>query len=77
MLSLREDLIGAEYTQELKKLQDHARPIPYSEVHKVIQQAFGQSPQNLFKAFEKKKPHTLLLPIVYHILKEKVYVNNK
>lgn len=53
MLSLREDLIGAEYTQELKKLQDHARPIPYSEVHKVIQQAFGQSPQNLFKTFEK------------------------
>lgn len=53
MLSLREDLIGAQYAQELKRLQDHARPMPYSEVHKVIQQAFGKSPQNLFKTFEK------------------------
>lgn len=53
MLSLREDLIGAEYARELKKLQENARPMPYSDVHKIIQQAFGHSPQNLFKTFEK------------------------
>lgn len=53
MFSLREDLLGMEYARELKKLQDHARPMPYSDVHKIIQQAFGHSPQNLFKTFEK------------------------
>ncbi len=53
-ISTRTDLLPPEYIVELSKLQDDAPSIPYEEVRKVIESELGESPELLFKCFEKE-----------------------
>ena len=38
IMSTRTELLPPEMIDELKKLQDHVKPLPFSEVHKVLRQ---------------------------------------
>lgn len=40
LLSTRPDLIPIEFANELKKLQDHVSPVPFSEIEKILQIKF-------------------------------------
>lgn len=53
-LSVRTDLLPAEYITELVKLQDDVAPISMEEVGAVILDEMGQPPEQLFASFEGK-----------------------
>ncbi|MCB2181416.1 MAG: AarF/ABC1/UbiB kinase family protein [Desulfobulbaceae bacterium] len=53
ILSSRPDLIPLEYIFELSKLQDKVPSFPYEEVSLLIQDELGQSPEKVFKHFDK------------------------
>src|SRR3989344_4010264 len=40
LLSLRPDLIPKEYCKEFSRLQDNVRPVPFTEIKKVIESEF-------------------------------------
>jgi ubiquinone biosynthesis protein len=54
MLSLRGDLTPKDFCEEFAKLQDHVKPIPYSQVKKVIETDFGKPIEKIFLEFDKK-----------------------
>ncbi|MBU4478701.1 MAG: AarF/ABC1/UbiB kinase family protein [Candidatus Omnitrophica bacterium] len=54
LLSLRPDLLPAEYIQELQKLQTKAGTFPFSEVRRIIKEDFGREIEAIFKSFEEK-----------------------
>lgn len=54
MLSLRPDLIPADIAAELKKLQDKAHPLPFSEIRKQIEDEFQCEPELLFGEIEEQ-----------------------
>jgi len=53
ILSVRPDLIPADFTHELSKLQDEVPPFPFSEVSKTIETEFGSPPEELFDFFDE------------------------
>jgi ubiquinone biosynthesis protein len=54
ILSMRADLVGEAFSQELSKLQSHAPPFSYEEAKKILQEELGASPEARFKSFEEK-----------------------
>lgn len=54
LLSLRPDLIPAEYVKEFEQMQDEVPPFPYSEVKKVIESELKRPIKKLFKEFDSK-----------------------
>lgn len=54
VLSMRADLVGEPLSRELSKLQSDVAPFPYDEVRRIVMEAFGASPDALFKSFEEK-----------------------
>ncbi len=52
ILSTRPDLIGAELTEELSKLQSNTPADDYEQVSKTIKAELGSSPDDLFESFE-------------------------
>lgn len=52
MLSTRRDLIPLDIADELAKLQDQVPPFAYSEVEKIIAQAYSLPLNQVFSAFE-------------------------
>jgi ubiquinone biosynthesis protein len=52
MLASRRDLLPAEWTDELAKLQSEARPFSWDEARGVLLAEFGQEPESLFAAIE-------------------------
>jgi hypothetical protein len=48
MLSLREDLLPPEWTEELAQLRSSAAPVPFDEILPVIEHALGDSPSKVF-----------------------------
>lgn len=53
MLSTRRDLIPLDIADELAKLQDQVPPFAYSEVEKIIQEAFSLPLNQVFSDFEQ------------------------
>ncbi len=53
ILSVRPDLIPADFTRELSKLQDEVPPFPFSEASKAIETEFGSPPEELFDFFDE------------------------
>ena len=53
ILSVRPDLIPADFTRELSKLQDEVPPFPFSEASKAIETEFGSPPGELFDFFDE------------------------
>jgi ubiquinone biosynthesis protein len=54
VLSMRADVVGAELSEELSKLQSNAEPFSYDEARQTIQDELGQFPEDLFRSFEEK-----------------------
>lgn len=54
LLSLRSDLIPQEYCDEFAKLQDSVKPIPFSDVKKVIEAELGKPLNKIFSSFDEK-----------------------
>ncbi|GAB5544596.1 MAG: AarF/UbiB family protein [Sandaracinaceae bacterium] len=54
VLSMRADLLPADYIQALSTLQDQAPVIPYSDVEKVIEQGLGRPVAEIFSELEEE-----------------------
>ena len=54
MLASRRDLLPAEWTDELAKLQSEARPFPWEEARAVLVAELGAEPDSLFAAIERE-----------------------
>lgn len=54
MLSTRDDLLPAEYTEELRSLRAHTAPVPYAQVADVIERELGAPPHELFAALDEE-----------------------
>lgn len=52
ILSTRSDLLPAEWTAQLSKLQDRVHPFSFLEVKKQIENELGQTPEQLFEFIE-------------------------
>ncbi len=53
VLSMRSDLLPAEWIKALSKLQDGAPPISLADVEEQIEKALGHSPKELFASFDE------------------------
>ncbi|MCA9478187.1 MAG: AarF/ABC1/UbiB kinase family protein [Nanoarchaeota archaeon] len=54
LLALRPDLLPAKYCEEFEKLQEHAKPISFQEVKKVLQEEFSRPLATMFSKIESK-----------------------
>lgn len=54
LLSMRHDILPADITQELGKLQDSVRPFPYSAAKTLIESEFGEKLDVLFAEFDEE-----------------------
>ncbi|MCH4887784.1 AarF/ABC1/UbiB kinase family protein [Acidaminobacter sp. JC074] len=54
IMSLRSDMIPADFCAELKKLQTEVKPMKYDQVTEVIESSLGRSMGDLFSYFEGK-----------------------
>jgi ubiquinone biosynthesis protein len=53
VLSMRSDLLPADYIRALQKLQDQAPPIPYPDVRKVIEDGLGRPAEEIFAEIDE------------------------
>ena len=51
VLSTRGDLVPGDYRVEFERLQDRARPVPYSDVEAVFRSDLGAGPSEVFRTF--------------------------
>jgi ubiquinone biosynthesis protein len=51
LLSTRRDLLPAEFTDELARLQDRAAPAPWDQVAEVLRESLGSPPGEVFADF--------------------------
>jgi len=54
VLSTRSDFLPKDIVKELEKLQDHAPPVSFSDVKRVISEELGANIDELFISFEKE-----------------------
>ena len=54
LLSTRPDLLPDAYLKKLATLQDDVTPIPYEEVHKIVEEDLGTRISKAFDTFEEK-----------------------
>ncbi|WP_341395770.1 ABC1 kinase family protein [Arthrobacter sp. G119Y2] len=52
LLSTRQDLLPPKYQQELAKLQDHAEPVPWEQIQRVLREALGEQVLSRFTSFD-------------------------
>jgi ubiquinone biosynthesis protein len=52
ILSTRQDLLPAEFIEELATLQDDVPPMPQEQMEKQLREALGRDPQELFKSID-------------------------
>ena len=64
--STRPDLIPNEIIEELKKLQDHVKPFPYSEVVKLVESEFQEPITSIFLSFSKEPLAAASIGQVHH-----------
>lgn len=65
VLSTRPDLIPGEYISELERLQDDVGEIPYADVERTIEEAFGARMSKLFASFDESPLGTASLGQVH------------
>ncbi len=54
ILSIRQDILPLDITEELKKLQDSVHPFPFSEVKALIETEFKDKLENIYKEFDEE-----------------------
>lgn len=65
LLSMRHDILPADITQELGKLQDSVRPFPFSAAKALIEAEFGDKLGAVFKEFGKEPVASASIAQVY------------
>lgn len=53
ILSTRSDVLPQVYCDELKKLRSNVPPMPYEQVSRQIERAYGQTPEEVFSFFDQ------------------------
>jgi ubiquinone biosynthesis protein len=53
ILSMRADLVGAELSDELSKLQNNVPPFPYETAREILKEELGGYPEDIFVSFDK------------------------
>lgn len=53
LLSTRADLLPPQFVAELSKLQDRVPPHPQEEIRAALQNAYGESPETIFREFDE------------------------
>ena len=53
VLSTRPDIIPPDIIQELRGLQDDARPVPFDQIRKVLEEELGKSPDSIFAELDE------------------------
>lgn len=54
LMSTREDIVGAEYAEELSKLQDRMKPFSSEEARAVVEEEFRKPVTEIFASFDKE-----------------------
>jgi ubiquinone biosynthesis protein len=54
LLSTRPDLLPPDVVQELRLLQEHARPVPFDQVRQVVEEDLGLTLEQAFTRFDEK-----------------------
>ncbi len=54
LLSVRPDLVPAEYCEELKKLQDDVLPFGFSDAKRIVEHELGKDLSSVFSKFDKQ-----------------------
>jgi ubiquinone biosynthesis protein len=54
LLSTRPDLLPPDVVQELRQLQDRARPVPFDDVRQVIEEELGLTVEQAFTHFDRE-----------------------
>jgi ubiquinone biosynthesis protein len=54
VLSTRPDIIPPDIIQELRGLQDDAKPVPFSQIRQVLEEELGKSPERIFADLEER-----------------------
>ncbi|PYG88231.1 ubiquinone biosynthesis protein [Ruminiclostridium sufflavum DSM 19573] len=52
VMSMRNEILPAEYCKELEKLRADVRPMDFAEVKKVIEEEYGTELEEIFESFE-------------------------
>ncbi len=65
LLSSREDLFDEGFINEMKKLRDKVKGIPYSESKAVIEEALGQKVEDVFESIDENPIGTASIGVVY------------
>jgi len=62
---MRPDLLPPTFLKEFRKLQDQTAEVPYEEIEEIIIDELGESPQNLFKEFNRTPRGSASISQVY------------
>jgi ubiquinone biosynthesis protein len=54
ILSIRQDILPAEISDELKKLQDSVQPFPFSKVKALIEAEFDDDLEHIYQKFDER-----------------------
>lgn len=65
LLASREDLFDPAFTEEMAKLRDNVRAIPFSEVKGTFEQDLGQPTEEVFSSIEEAPIGTASIGVVY------------
>jgi len=53
IISMRMDILPAQYCRELSKLRMQVTPFPFTEIQKVLAEEYGQKPEQIFSRIEE------------------------
>ena len=65
IMSMRSDVIPEEYCDELKKLQTEVKPLPFSDMIKVVEEEWSVSPYKIFESIDQNPIGSASIAQVY------------
>jgi ubiquinone biosynthesis protein len=68
LLSTRPDIVPPDIIAELQKLQDDVRPVPFSDVERVIREELGLTIEQAFAQFDERPTAAASIGQVHHAL---------
>ena len=68
LLSTRPDIVPLDIVVELQKLQDDVRPIPFTEVERVVREELGLTIEQAFLEFDERPTAAASIGQVHHAL---------
>jgi ubiquinone biosynthesis protein len=68
LLSTRPDIVPPDVIVELQKLQDDVRPIPFTEVQRVVREELGLTIEQAFLEFDERPTAAASIGQVHHAL---------